>query len=989
MDGKLGTYWRVHETTPGHEHVTSVVFGVGAPITMSDQQPGAPGPPIVVGDLGPIQIEGRRLEGIVRSPAQRSIFVALILSQEGGIRSDRLVEFVWPSQEPNRRRLWDAVHRLRAALAAGGIDVVPVNIGGRYRLDRPVLLESDRFRELLAAARSVSGTNPRHACDLLDTARQLWRGEAYDGHDLETLMPGVVQSLAESRLAAERARARMVLAIDGPEAVISDLEALASDSPFDEGVVELLIVALRDAGRRVDALRRLRRFKTQLADSTGIEPGTRLAALEGELLSIAFTDEELVARTGPRPVRHWRTSFIGRRRDTERLEGLITSNRLVSIVGPGGVGKTRLAVELASGEDSSTEPTIVDLTATADPASIDAVMTTALGLNETTSRAVLCQHLERFPRLVVLDNCEHLIHAAAHLVSDLLTGTTSTRFVATSRLPLRIAGEQVLKLVPLDTTQIGSGSEAARLFCDRSGLDYAKLPASDRQLIDEVVERLDGLPLGIELAAARSDALGLDGLASGLDDRFELLGTGDRSKHQRHRSLEAMLAWSTNLLDDHARTVLASCAIFVGSFSLSDTVAVASDEATTGGTVRRAIADLVDANLVERDRQTNPYRCLETIRHFGRDRLLGPAGVHERSQRHAHHFAAKAVSLASDSYGPGEAVVLNELVGQADEYRAAIKHLSTEQDWQVLADLVWGASTVAFSLRGAWPEPVFLVADLVDRSPVPPPPRWAALLSVVASTLHRRDLPDVAARLAASAIEIDPESHLPWLHTGVALAPIDAESALRHVDRAVQISDPNRPDELLHSLWGLTNVRRRTGDVEGALQAATDLVVESRRFETERGESIGLVQLAYLAPNGSPQGAEAARRAFELSLVSCTPVAEKTAAMLHIQHLLHQDPSAADLPLLMYLQRPVVHTPFGPSVVAAAAAYFAMTGETRLATELAQAIGQNQLVDFVDLEPVGRLLQGVPHQVDPMSIARQSLETMTSRAIDHLQDHWI
>ncbi len=954
---------------------------------MVGKQAGTPSGVVAIADLGPIRIDGHPLESIVRSPSQRAIFVALVLARsQGGIRADRLEEFVWPERPPSRRRLWDAVHRLRAVLASSGTDLEPINVGGRYRFDRRVLLDSERFEALVAEANALTEFHPRRARDVLDAALQLWRGDPYDGHDPEPLMPGLVQSLDASRQAAERLRARMVIALSGPESAISDLEALASDRPFDEDVVELLVVALRDSGRRIDALQRIRRFKSQLIDAMGIEPGARLAGLERDLVSVAFTDAELTTRSRERPIRRWTNSLVGRSQEAEQLIELIGTHRLVTVVGPGGVGKTRLAVEVSNQGSLDRRTTLVDLTATVDPSNIDAVVTTALGLSETTSRTALRRFLERSPHLIVLDNCEHLVDAAARLVGDLLTGTTSTRVLATSRVPLRLPEEHLLRLAPLDAAPTSSGSAAAELFCHRAELEYAELPKTDRQLVDEVTTRLDGLPLAIELAAARAPSLGLDGLASGLDDRFELLSTGQRHHHQRHRSLEAMLSWSANLLDDDTRAVLAGCTAFVGSFSLTDAIAVSRDRAIGDGTVRRAVADLVDANMIERDPRPNPYRCLETIRHFGRDRLLGPSGADEASNRHASHFVDRAVSLAGASYGPGEAAVLDELVAQADEYRAALGHLRTNQDWDRLADLVWGASTVAFSLRGAWPEPVFAVADLVDVTPTPTSPRWGALLSVVASTLHRRDYPKESAELGARAIELAPDSHLPWVHTGIALVPLDPVAAVRTVTRALEVSDPDRPEELLPSLWGLTNVRRRTGDVDGAFRSADRLVQESRRLGTERGEAIGLTQLAYLHPTGSAEGAESARRAVELGIVSRTPAAEKTAALLHVQHLLRQDPMSARSPLLIYLRRPAVHTPFGPAVVAAAGAFFALTGDSAIATELFEAVGQNQLSDLVDLEPVQQLLHQVPAHIDPMSIDLGSLEAMTERALDRLHE---
>ncbi|MEL6984513.1 MAG: BTAD domain-containing putative transcriptional regulator, partial [Actinomycetota bacterium] len=252
-------------------------------------------------------------------------------------------------------------------LASSGTDLEPINVGGRYRFDRRVLLDSERFEALVTEAHALTDVHPRQARDLLDAALQLWRGDPYDGQDLEPLMPGLIESLAASRRAAEGLRARMVMAVSGPESVISDLEALASDRPFDEDVVELLVVALRDSGRRIDALQRIRRFQSQLIDALGIEPGARLAGLERDLVSVAFTDAELTTRSREPPIRRWSSSLVGRSRETEHLIELIGTHQLVTVVGPGGVGKTRLAVEVSNQGRQDRPTTLVDLTATVDP----------------------------------------------------------------------------------------------------------------------------------------------------------------------------------------------------------------------------------------------------------------------------------------------------------------------------------------------------------------------------------------------------------------------------------------------------------------------------------------------------------------------------------------------------------------------------------------------------------------------------------------------
>jgi predicted ATPase/DNA-binding SARP family transcriptional activator len=938
-----------------------------------------------VGDLGPVHVDGTPLDAIVRSAAQRAVFVALVVTQsQGGISGDRLFEFVWPRQPPKPRRLWDAVHRLRAALASHNIELAVLNTAGRYHFDRSITLDSELFAALVDEASSAADHHPRRANELLERAVGLWRGDVCDGHDLELLTPGTVAALHAEHLNAERLRVRAALAVEGPQALVGDLEALTSDHPYDEELAELLVIALRDSGRRVDALRQLRRFTSRLVETLDVEPNARLSALSDELLVGGLTADELGKGGSPSSVPTWPTSFVGRQAQLDELTHLIASHRLITIIGTGGVGKTRLAAELARSPNLGFEAAFVDLTATFDPSAIDVVVSTALGLDDSTSRAGLRQFLDRGDRLVVLDNCEHLVDATALLLADLLGGTTRARFVATSRVPLRSASETPVRLKPLDILPSAEGSEAALLFCQRAQLARSDLPSEERRLVDEIVEQLDGVPLAIELAAARAESLDLDEVSAGLDDRFELLTSGNRSGHHRHRSLEAAVGWSTNLLDEQSKTILARSSIFAGPFTLADAAAVVRDDATGDGAIRRVVADLVDAGLIERERRRPPYRLLATMRQYGRTRLAEAGDLDHIRTRHADHFVQQATSLAAVSFGPGEAAIVDELLSQANDYRAAIETLRSRRDWEAMANLIWGLTTVAFSCRGTWVEPVLLAANVVDERPEPSPPRWAALLAVVASTLHRRGLDDAATELATTAIEIGPDSHLPWLHAGVAMTPSDQATALAYVEHALEISDPDRPEELLHSLWGVTNVRRRIGDRDGARNAAERLIAEASRFETERGAAIGLTQIAYLASDGSAEGRDSAEQAVALGLVSRTVVAEKIGSMLHVHHLLHCEPEAAGPPLLAYLQRPVVHTPFGPSILAAAAAYFAVIGETALALDLGRAVGHNRLIEFRSLPAVSNVLEQTPEHVDPMGIDPLALEAMTTRSLETL-----
>ena len=366
-----------------------------------------------------------------------------------------------------------------------------------------------------------------------------------------------------------------------------------------------------------------------------IQAAQVLAARRGQA-----PDESLASAGGMHGFVPALTSFVGRAGPVREVAGLLDRNRLVTVTGPGGVGKTRLAGQVANQVAGRFADGVwlAELALVRDPALVPAVVAAALGVREQPgmpAAGALARALARQQLLLVLDNCEHVIGAAAELCAGLLAACDDVRVLATSREPVRVAGEARYRLGPLtlpdpDEAADAAGCEAVALFADRARQADAHfaLTAETTAAVARLVRRLDGMPLAIELAAARAEALSVAQLADRLDDRFGLLAAGDRLAPDRHRSLAATVEWSYQLLDEHERRVFRQVSVFPGPFTLEAAEAVAGPGA--GPVVLR----LVDCSLLVPPRPgpdgRSRYVMLETLRAYGAG-LLAAAGEHDEA----------------------------------------------------------------------------------------------------------------------------------------------------------------------------------------------------------------------------------------------------------------------------------------------------------------------------------------------------------------------
>ncbi|MFC5883269.1 ATP-binding protein [Streptomyces virginiae] len=661
----------------------------------------------------PLPIGGARLRALLAALALRAGHPASVAE---------LADDVWGDDPPQDApaALQALVARLRRAL--GGRDTAHAAATGGYRLAAARDdVDLHRFNRLAAQGDRELAADPETAARTLRTALSLWRGPALA--DLAEPARTAHAAAPEARRSAvlrRRIEADLRGGATAPAELLPEIEALVHESPYDEPLRAQQLRALRAAGRPADALAAYERTRRVLADGLGTDPGPELTALHAELLRPrppqAPPDEPTADTVHPPEaprgnLRPRLNSFVGREPELASLHDDLTRLRLITLTGPGGSGKTRLAEHAAAAHP---EPGwLVELARLDHPAAVPGAVLSALGLREnslvaretpaptaaTDPTTRLVEHCAHRSLLLVLDNCEHVVEAAAELTERLLTHCPGVRVLATSRERLAIPGETVRPVEPLPP------DPAHRLFADRGAAARAGFTVDeDPAAVAEICARLDGLPLAIELAAARLRLLTPRQIADRLDDRFRLLTSGARTVLPRQQTLRAVVDWSWDLLDEVERTVLRRLSVFAGGCDLAAAEAVcAGDTGDTGDAVQDVadtLGSLVDKSLVLAEPYEGHgmrYRMLETIHEYAAERAAAhPADARATARRHAAHYLAVAEQaeplIRSAAQLPWIRLVETEL----DNLRAAL-HTTTVEE----AD-VESAQRLAFALGWFW-----------------------------------------------------------------------------------------------------------------------------------------------------------------------------------------------------------------------------------------------------------------------------------------------
>jgi predicted ATPase/DNA-binding SARP family transcriptional activator len=636
------------------------------------------------GVLGPLL--ARRAGGPVPlslpSAKQRALLATLLLETPTDLVStERLIDELWGEDPPATaaKALQVHVSQLRRTLGSEQ-PIITRPTGYAIEIEREAL-DLHRFDRLMVSARRLrTEGNTREALGALTEALELWRGPALV--DVTLLGPGAsaADRLEGLRTVAYEERMELELEEGDPAALVPEFEALVANHPYRERLHGLLMLALYRAGRQADALEAFRRARKLLVEELGIEPGPELVRLEAAILAQDPSLEPPEPSNG-HPVQsptalvrgtpagacigtsvgagipHVGSSILGREREVQAALELLERPdvRLVTLTGPGGMGKTRLALELATRLGPRSR--LVELAAITDPDRILPAIGAALGADGPTEGAIAAT-LSDDPVVLFLDNFEQVL-AGATAVSSLLRAVGTLTVVVTSRAPLRIAGEHELPLPPL------APDPATELFVRRATEQdpgFAPSP-SELEAVAAICARLDGLPLAIELAAARTRVLAPRQILDRIGQRLELLTAGRRDAPERHRTLRATIAWSQDLLEVDDQRLFAQLAVFHSGWPLEAAEAVAE------GPVLDALAALVDHSLVVREGPR--FRMLETVREFAAELLTASPEAAAVGRRHALWYLGLAEAANPELEGPEQASWLARLDAEQANLRAA------------------------------------------------------------------------------------------------------------------------------------------------------------------------------------------------------------------------------------------------------------------------------------------------------------------------------
>ncbi|MDQ7908153.1 BTAD domain-containing putative transcriptional regulator [Phytohabitans sp. ZYX-F-186] len=647
--------------------------------------------------LGGVAATAAGGEPVDVGPAKcRALLATLALAPGAAVPMWRLVELVWGNDPPRtaERTLQSYVTRLRAALGPGTI----ARTGAAYRLDLPGdAVDAARFQRRLDAG-DVSG------------ALAEWTGYPLAGLTAPGLA-ATVDGLVERWLGAVEADLVSRVEAD-PAATVGRLAELTADHPYREGLWALLMTALYRSGRQADALAAYRTARRHLVDGLGVEPGPELRKLEAEIL-----DQRLDAPppAGNLPLRPGR--LIGRARELLAVRAALAAYPVVTLVGPGGIGKTRLALAAAREVVAGDGAWLVDLTEITSPADVPRAVAGALGVRESAGRSLresIVATLRSRDALLLLDNCEHVVDGAAALARALAEGSPGVRVLATSREGLDVGyGHEMLVAVP----PLDPAGAAVELFDERAAAAAPGYDATayDRRDVEEICRRLDGVPLAIELAAARTTSLTPADLLARLDDHLGVLVGGRRTGAERHRTMRATIQWSYDLLGIPERALLRRLAVFAGPFDL------AAAEAVGGPGVEAALGHLVARSMVlaEAGPFGRRFRLLETVRQFAAERLAEAGGTGPAATAHARWCRDRVAAVNRLLAGPSEV----EGVARLDEHwpnlRAAFEWACASGDRDLGYALVRAvASEVPFRSRaevGDWAERLLALAP--ERAP--------------------------------------------------------------------------------------------------------------------------------------------------------------------------------------------------------------------------------------------------------------------------------
>jgi len=657
--------------------------------------------------LGPLEVVIG--EGVATPPGagERSLLALLALRAGRVVPADQLVDALWgealPANPQNALQL--RVSKLRRWLASvGAPDGIVATRPPGYVLDLPAAdVDALAVGEALSAARAATAGRPGEAVDLYRSVVDRWRGPALcdlpeadwtvaEGRRLEELRLAATEELVDAELALGRHRELLDL-----------LDGLVAEHPLRERFHAQRMLALYRAGRQADALAAHQQLRGVLADELGLDPSSEVQALE---LAIIQQDPSIAAPAEPAKVDEAvpnlpaaTVAVLGRDELVDRVEHLVAEHRVVTCTGPGGTGKTTLALEAARrmADRFRQAAWLVTLAATDDDEQVATQVAAAFRLPVTdalpgeSDAARLARQLGSREALVVLDNCEHVLAGAATVTRELMARCPGIRVLATSREPLGVPGELRLPIPPLEVPEPDAGpstlqrSPSVALFLDRArALDPGfEAAGGELEAVGVICRQLDGLPLAIELAAARTTVLSPTRIAERLGDQMSLLSSGPRTADDRHRTLRATVAWSHSMLSPSEQIVFRRLSVFRSPWELDAAEQVVSGDGVEPGEVLDIVASLVDRSLVARvapgDGEPR-FRMLETIRQFAEAELEGSGEGPSTTLRQVERLVAFAEEADRHLRTAAQVPWLRRIEGQLDDLRHALRVCEQDPD---------------------------------------------------------------------------------------------------------------------------------------------------------------------------------------------------------------------------------------------------------------------------------------------------------------------
>jgi predicted ATPase/DNA-binding SARP family transcriptional activator len=666
----------------------------------------------------------------INAPRLHALLAYLLLHRDAPQPRQHLAFLLWPdtTEAQARTNLRQLLHSLKQALPAADHFVSTSATTVQWRPEAPFRLDVADFEQACALAEAAAQQGDLHTMRAaLEKACALYHGDLLPSCYDDWILPER-ERLRQALTEALERLLRLLESAGEPRAALAYTQRLLRHDPLREDTYRTLMRLYAACGDRAGVLHVYHTCTSVLERELGVEPSTATREAYAYLLSVDIQARPVLppmpsTTNLPVPL----TSFVGRQAEMAEVRGLLQTSRLLTLTGPGGTGKTRLALEVATTllDDYLHGVWLVELAPLADPALVTQTIAATLGVREQPRRTIqdaLLDYLRTKTMLLLLDNCEHLIETCAQMADTMLRAAPGLKIVVSSRESLGIAGETAYRVpsLPLPDVQAPSlealsHNDCVRLFVDRARASYPRFRLTEKNAlaIADICRRLDGIPLALELAAARVAVFSPEAIASRLDDRFRLLTGGSRTALERHQTLRALIDWSYDLLSDEERSLFRHLAVFAGGWTFEAAEATCSDLDVLGPLTLLVNKSLV---MVDEHAEGRRYRLPETIRQYARETLFEAGEAEQSRDRHVAFFLRLAEAAEPKLRGAEQLAWLERVVTEHDNMRTALAW-SLESGKSEGTLRLAGALAYFWELRGYWSEgPKWLNAALARAS---------------------------------------------------------------------------------------------------------------------------------------------------------------------------------------------------------------------------------------------------------------------------------